>query len=354
MNEDKYLIVKGIAGLGNRILSALTGILYARLTSRRLIIDWRDPVYSSYGSNVFHNFFQSPLVSLKNEIPVTDSVSPEIWRGHLRESAWDMTDRYGNFYHRYNWKKFSIDLSKLDYQEDVLVMWTYVDRVDFLRPHFRGEFKEFSQKSRKEILKKLLREDLNLHPQIRERVDKFKSSFLRRKTVGVHIRYTDHRAGLWSILNRLNKLLEQEPELQIFLATDNIQIKKLFDEKYQRVITTQHWYPAPGLTIHQNPSCPDLLENGIEALIDLYLLAECYYLIIDTSSIFSYVAALLTNAPDSNIFNINPRERGGKRSQRHLRIIWRLMLRLGLFSWGPGALNTLMKMIEPIKVGRKR
>ena len=51
MNEDKYLIVKGLAGLGNRMLSALTGILYARLSGRRLIIDWRDPTYSSDGSN---------------------------------------------------------------------------------------------------------------------------------------------------------------------------------------------------------------------------------------------------------------------------------------------------------------
>lgn len=354
MNEYKYLIVKGIAGLGNRMLSALTGILYARLAGRRLIIDWSDPVYSSDGSNVFHNFFQCPLVNPDDHVPLTDSVSPSIWRAHLRESAWDMTDLYGNFYHRDNWKKFSIDLSKLDYQEDVLVMWSYIERVDYLRPNFRGEFEEFSRKSKKEILSKLLREDLNLHPRIRERVDRFKSDFLRGKTVGVHVRYTDHRARLWSILNRLNNLLKQEPELQIFLATDNIQIKKLFDGKYQGVITTQHWYPAPGLKIHQNPSCPDRLENGIEALIDLYLLAECHYLIIDTSSIFSYVAALLTNAPDSNIFNINSRDRGGKRSHRRLHIIWRLMLGLGLLSWGPGALNLLMKMIEPINVRRKR
>jgi hypothetical protein len=354
MNDAKYLIVKGIAGLGNRMLSALTGILYAKLSGRRLIVDWSDSTYSSDGSNVFNRLFQCSSVNPNDQIPVTDSVSPLIWRAHLRESAWEMTDRYGNFYHRDNWKKFSIDLTRLDYQEDVVVMWTFVDRVDFLRRHFRGEFKEFDQKSRKEILSKLLREDLNLHPQIRERVDKFKSIFFSGKTVGVHVRYTDHRAGLWTILDRLNKLLKQEPELQIFLATDNIQIKRLFDEKYQRVITSQHWYPAPGLTIHQNPSCPDPLENGIEALTDLYLLAECSYLIVDTSSIFSYVAALLTNAPDSNIFNINSKDLGGKRSPRRLRLIWRLMLGLGLLSWGPGALNMFMKMIEPIEVRRKR
>ena len=131
------------------------------------------------------------------------------------------------------------------------------------------------------------------------------------------------------MLNKLDMLMKTEPELQIFVATDNLMVKKLFEGKYKSVIATQHWYPTPGSRIHQNPSCPDQLENGIEALVDLYVLAECDYLIIDTSSMFSYLAALLTHAPDSNIFNVNPIERGGKGYTITKRIIWRLMYRLG-------------------------
>src|SRR5262249_35551159 len=41
-NDGKLLLVKGIAGLGNRILCALTGILYARLAGRKVCVDWRD------------------------------------------------------------------------------------------------------------------------------------------------------------------------------------------------------------------------------------------------------------------------------------------------------------------------
>jgi hypothetical protein len=47
-----FLLVKGRASLGNRILSALTGILYARLTGRRLLVDWRDEVYSDDGTGL--------------------------------------------------------------------------------------------------------------------------------------------------------------------------------------------------------------------------------------------------------------------------------------------------------------
>jgi hypothetical protein len=238
-------------------------------------------------------------------------------------------------------KKFSIDLTNLDYQEDGLVMLTYREEVDLLRSHFEGRLKEFSQLSKKEILSKLLREDLILHPQIRERVDRFKNDNFSRKTVGVHVRYTDHRVSLWSILQRLNTLLKREPELQVFLATDNIKIKNMFEESYPGVITTPHWYPTPGLLLHGNKKCSDLVESGVEALIDLYLLAECNYLIIDTSSSFSYVARRLTNAQDSNIFNV---WRGGKLSPRLRNLVWRLMLKLGLFSWGLSLLGKFVRI----------
>jgi hypothetical protein len=128
---------------------------------------------------------------------------------------------------------------------------------------------------------------------------------------------------------------------------------KLCEDRYRSVITTEHWYPAPGSRIHQNPGCPNRLENAVEALVDLYALAECDYLIVDTSSMFSYLAVLLTNSPDSNIFNVNHVERGGKGYTLTKRILWRLMFRLGVFSWGFSLLNTFMKITEPIRVRKK-
>jgi hypothetical protein len=172
MSECKYLVVKGIAGLGNRMLSVLTGILYARLTGRRLIIDWSDPVYSNDRSNVFHSFFQSPLIRPDHEIPATDSVIPDIWRGRLDESVEHLRNQYGN--DKDFWLLTSIDMTQLDYHEDILVMWTYIDKVELLRRHFKEGLGELSHASRKEILSTLLREDLILNPRIRDRVEQFK------------------------------------------------------------------------------------------------------------------------------------------------------------------------------------
>lgn len=342
MNEDKFLLVKGIGGLGNRIECALTGILCAHLSGRRLLIDWSDHCYSNDGSNVFHRFFQCSACTPTDEIPTTDSVSPGIWRGHLHRSAWEMRALYGHVYDSETWRKFSIDLAKLDYQEDVVVMWTHSEKVDLLRDHFKGTFRELAAAKSGAILSKLLREDLILHPDIRERVDQFRGTCFTKKTVGVHVRYTDFRSRLWTIFKKLNALLRHEPDLLIFLSTDNMQIKNMFEGSYHDVIITPHWYsPTPGLAIHDNRNCPDPIESGIEALVDLYLLAECDYLIIDTNSSFSYVAKLLAKALDSNIFDVGQRR---KPSPFMRALTTRLMLKLGLYSWGLSLLSRFVRI----------
>ena len=329
IKEDKILLVKGAAGLGNRILCALTGILYARLTRRRLLIDWSDGTYSDDGSNVFYRFFQCHGCSSTDEIPVTDSVRPHIWCGHLHESSAALRKLYAPKSRNSPliWRQFSVDLSSLDYQEDVLVMWSYMEQVDTLRKHFNGEFKELRRASKKAILKRLLREDLILHPSIRERVDQVRSDWFDKKTVGVHIRYMDKKACLRLIHKRLNALLKRQPEMQVFLATDNVEIKDMFQENYSSVITTQKWYPTSGSSMHHNPECPDRTENGIGALVDMYLLAECDYLILDESSSFSYIASLLVNRSNSKVFDV---QRGYWLPPRVRHLIW--LFRIGLQS----------------------
>lgn len=304
--SDKFLLVKGRAGLGNRILCLLSAILYACLTGRKLIVDWSDDAYSNDGSNIFGRLFECPLCSQVGDIPTTDSIRPRIWRGHLHESALNMLKLYPEAASRYpeTWRAFSVDLSRLDYSEDVLVMWSYVEQVYIMRRHFKGSFKELNKLSTKTILRKLLHEYLKPHSSIQERVNQFKLRRFNQKTVGLHVRYMDKKARISAILSRLEALIRRESELQIFLATDNIEVEKTFLNRYQNVISTEKWYPSSGRSMHRNPESPDRLMHGIEAMVDLYLLASCDYLILDESSSFSYVASLITSAPNSNIFNV--------------------------------------------------
>lgn len=241
-----------------------------------------------------------------------------------------------------DYRALSVDVASLDYEEDVVVLCSYSDLVEGLRNHFRHALKVYAGESRDAILRRMLDEDLHLHPRIRERVDQFKRERFTQTTVGVHVRYTDLRSNLWTILKTLNALRKRVPELQIFLATDSLPIKALFEEHYPAVVTAPHWYAsAPGAAIHYNEHRPDPMESGVEALVDLYLLAECDYLIIDTESTFAYVAKLLAKAPGSSILDV---WRGRLSSERSRKLTHRLMVRLGLYSWGLRSISFLARV----------
>lgn len=339
--ERKYLLVKGMSGMGNRMLCALTGILYARVSGRKLVVDWSDDVYSDDGSNSFHRFFVCPSAGRVDEIPPTNSVTPDIWRGHLRDSVrqiqreeynrllrarlirqlararlmrWSATRRW---FQRHT----SVDLSKATHQEEVAVLWSYASKVDKVRPHFRGEFAELGQRRTVAILRELLRHDLVLHPRIQSRVDEFKAEHFDGRTVGVHLRLSDRWVRVNVILDELDSLLSRQPDLRIFAATDNIEAKEMMEQRYPGVIMTPHWYPAaPGSSQHNNPECPDRTENGVEALVDLYLLGRCDYLVGDSASSFTRVAGLLMAAPEENIADVRPRRNFRTRFAREM---WR-------------------------------
>ena len=78
---DQYVLVKGKAGLGNRMMSAMTGILYAMLSSRRVVIDWSDFAYSNAGENVFPRLFSTPNSDPSLPLDAGESVRPLVWRG---------------------------------------------------------------------------------------------------------------------------------------------------------------------------------------------------------------------------------------------------------------------------------
>jgi hypothetical protein len=329
--RNKYLLVKGVAGLGNRILSALSGILFARLSRRTLIIDWSDPAYSGDGANVLSRFFDCRSCVPTDDIPVSDSVRPAIWRGHLGDSVCQMQALNGIDLGR-TVRELSVDLSRLDDSEDVLVMVVYRNKLKTLRPHFPTRMPEFVGASDEFILAKLLREELILRAEIRERLERFKREQFGSPTIGVHVRYSDYRVRFVSIISRLNALLKREPGARIFLATDNVEMKVLFESVYgDAVTTTSHWYGEPGIAIHRASNRPDPAERGIEALADLYLLAECDQLILDTTSSFSYLAAVLSKATAPNIIRVAQGAKGDRDKRRR---VTKMMRRIGAFSWG--------------------
>jgi hypothetical protein len=328
----KVLLVKGISGLGDRILCALTAALYARLSERTLVVDWSDDAYSSDGMNAFHEFFVSSACEPGATIQDTDSVVPAIWRGRIHETAAALRSRYGALNDAQGWRTFSIDPSRLDYDEEVAVLWTYGAELDSLLPHL-DQPEPSGPAARAALLARVLADTLTLQPAIQDRVDGFRREHFQGRTVGVHVRYSDYRTALRRTLQQLEVLLRRDPACRVFLSTDNIQISRIFENRYDHVISTPHWYaPIPGQALHFGAARPDPTTRGVEALIDLYLLSACDDLIVDTSSSFACVATLLTQAPASRVFDVKRRD---KLSPRLRHATNRFMRSLRALSWAP-------------------
>lgn len=303
-----YVLVKGKGGLGNRMLSAMTGILYAMLSERTLIVDWSDFTYSEDRHNVFPQLFDVPNSVAQLPMSAYGSVAPSLWKDRLNTQIADVFEEIDPAAHRSMraQRQFSIDLKQLKYDEQTLVMFSYTQLIPKLRQHFRGSFSWLAKLSDEDIMRWLLREVLVLRKDIMSAVENQWTKFTGNETmIGVHVRFTDLKATLGSIYKAVDDLVSSVPNYKIFLATDNIAVQNSMIQRYQNVVTNDKWFPNEGNPMHQNEHCPDRLQNAIDALIDMYTLSKCEYLVFASSSTFSYISSLISTMPRNNIVDID-------------------------------------------------
>lgn len=306
-NVTKYLVVKAKGGMGNRMLCAITGIIYGQITERKTIVDWRDASYSNDGSNTFAKFFSCSSVYPETILPEGATVRPQIWTNRLDKSMSNVIQTYDPNKHGsvLIHRKYSIDVRDLEYAEDILVFWYYKGRIRFLRKHLSNPEYGFNGLTRPQIIRKVLAEEMKVTDEVRQRLDDFKRANWPDKVIGVHIRHTDLRTNLLRYERPLRKFLRRSPDAHIFLATDSRQVSQEYQKRFKNVFSTPKWFPASMASMHQNVNCPDKVANGIEALVDMYLLAECDCLIYSGYSTFSLISRVLSDAQPENIVDID-------------------------------------------------
>ena len=319
--------------MGNRILGLLTGILFARLSGRRLMVDWSDPFYSPDGQNAFAKLFTNPKLFANEpdfQIGLRGTIAPPVWKGRLHWNVPQMLSGVSEGRTRRQWKFLTAAPSRLHYQEDVLVFWSNFERIHEMRPHFRCEFEQFAALTDDEILRSLIRSDLALHPDLAAEVDSFRAHHWGSQVIGIHLRYSDRRGRISSILRAADRITADHSDCCVFLATDNADLLRHARERYRhtRFLATDKWFPAPGRPIHRTDGSADTLRKAREALIDLYLLGSAEWLLCDERSTFAYVARLLFNGPSSQAMNFDP---GGflPRHIAHRFGNWKLSLKEG-------------------------
>jgi hypothetical protein len=321
-NFDRYLLVKGKAGLGNRLLCTLTSILYADLTGRKLYIDWTDEhFYGLNGKNGFTQLFDAPRVVEPGPIWDSDSVTPAAWRGNLRRSVNKLidereTDRKDPENCPQIAAKYTINLGCLDYSERVAVRWAWNDELWRLRPHLKGAHAAWAELCDEDILRKLAQR-LVFAPIVLGRAEEFREREFGQVTIGMHIRYTDRKNSYAKYDGIASRIMREHPTASVFLATDNKAVEDDLRSRYRHLITTPKWYAPPGTPLHRTRECPDALERGVEALIEMYLLSRCDYLIYDCTSTYGVMARLFSQAQPENVWNTTPKFVNGLRRLKH-------------------------------------
>ena len=316
-SEKKYLIVKGSGGggLGDRIRSVLTGIVYAKLTNRTIYIDWRDGKLIPQRRNIFYDYFQLKNIDYVSNCPVSADVFPACWQGRLDASLHEQYQASGmaSWDRQAAIKQFSFDQNRLAYAEEVLVMWEFDQLNDFSH--------HYSKSCGISLMKNVAAEHLAVSDPIREKIQDY-----RRQTfsddeaiIAVHIRATNefiqqkNTVKLQQYISQIKHCLRTLDDkshgrkVKLFLATDNADVEdKLHSYFPGQLETREKWFATPGEKIHFNNQCPDAEKSLEDAIVEICLLAKSDYLIYQYNSSFGMIAHYLTKSDQNDIFPLTP------------------------------------------------
>jgi len=296
------ILVKGIAGLGNRMLAFLTASLCAVTTGRRLIVDWRDPIYTGRGGiapDLFSDLFVSPLVNQLPERIEARSVVPALWQGRLDETLAVVGRSHDpKFYKRFgSFRYLAVDLRRIDYADDVLpVFWSWREVLRPLRPYLSRIDERFPGMSDWELLREAAKRYLQPCERIRAAVDRYVAERFTRRMLGLHIRATDALAPVGKLIRTAKRLVREQKCDGVFLATDNAQMEERMRRTLPNVVMLPKQMPKEVVPLHYDPACKDRVERAAQALMDVLLLSRCHCLSYSSRSSFGYVASILAPA----------------------------------------------------------
>lgn len=311
--QDRVLLIKAKGGLGNRMLSAITGLVLADLTGRRAFVDWRDGMYVPPGENLYPHLFAADWMGDIAELDAEADVAPAIWSSRLSEHPVDVIRREFPKQHRdpFLYRRLSIPFNGPDPAARAGVFWSYLPKLQRLAGRLAKD-PRYAGKSLGAITSDYLARYFQPVAEVTARVDRIFSD-VAGPIIGVHIRFTDRKAPLPKILGELERLSKAMPEARVFLATDSEEAQNAVLSRFDNVITIEKALSSSDKALHfSSDHFLDPIEEARNALIDMMALAHCDYLIHSGYSTFSVTAALLGRIPAANQFDVdrfNPKVR---------------------------------------------
>lgn len=331
MPQQRYLLVKGCAGIGNRLFTLASAIKYATETNRAIIVDWRDGVFSHPSKNAFDLLFSLKGIQYEKveTIPVTGaSFYPASLSGNIDERL------YANY--RAAASKNLIEIPGIRKLRGRLSrlseFWQYNKADNFgdqlysdiaaIKALFSSNSIEYGHKLSLKIkqdvvlfadywpgeINKKYFSFIELKADLKKRIENTTRQFgITEKTVGVHIRYTDKKPGK-ELDSLIAKIEREAKETNIFLSTDNQEIERSIHAILkEKIVTLPKYYPE---TNGNNNMHHASLKSGNydhaerlyeECVTDAFLLAACGKFYYQGNSSFSKLALMFANKNQKSV-----------------------------------------------------
>jgi len=303
---DKALIIKAKGGLGNRMLSAATGILLARLNGRAAYIDWRDGMYVAPGENLYPLLFDAEGRENLEQFDSSEEVAPSIWSKRMAMHPTDIIHEQFPRQHQdpFLYRKLSIDLRRADPPEAVAVYWSYLPKIKRLERRL-SQSPEFAGQGSAELMSDILDQYFRPVREVQKQVDTIFAN-MKSPVIGVHIRFTDRKAPLPKIVSELTRLKQAQPEAKIFLATDSMEAQNAVLARFPDTRTIEKALAGDGAALHVASGVfSDPVAEARNALIDMVALSRCDWLLHSRHSTFSVTAALLGRIPEARQVDVD-------------------------------------------------
>ncbi|MFA7585205.1 MAG: hypothetical protein WCY11_03280 [Novosphingobium sp.] len=308
---DAVLLIKGKGGFGNRILAAATGLVLAELTGRRPVIDWRDGIFLPPGINLYPLLFDAPLPCDAKRFDKATDVVPAIWSGRLGDTAGTLIDSAfpGRHSSPFVYRALSLDLARPDHPAQAAVFWSYLPKLARLRKRM-SRHPRFAGRSLDDIVTELLHEHFTPNMRVRREIAGLFAGRVR-PIIGVHIRHTDLKVPLAPFERALAALRLRMPEADIFLATDSAQVQAHMLARFDGVFVIDKAVADGDAGLHRpdhrdaDTAFADPLREAENALIDMWGLARCDWLVHASRSTFSTLAAAIGGIPRDRQIDID-------------------------------------------------
>lgn len=303
MNPYKYLVVKGCAGIGNRLITLCAAIDFAKKSNRKLVIDWSDGQFAPKGIDAFWLCFSvngieiSAIEELLKYPHLNHSSS--LFKAQPKAGIYELFEsRTYGFWNRVPEKfLFNSILKKLKRRWHP-TKGSFVDALNF------GE--DLSLKSKSDVLYymdfvpkidwEMIPKTLRLNVRLQQRVTKLSKSLGLANATGVHVRSTDKRPekNIKDLIDYLAKTVADSP---LFLCTDSLEVQTQFAQNIKNLVVLPKIQPELGsLGLHQwSMRCENeelKVQLYEEAVVEMFLLSTCKKLYYQGNSTYSFISSL--------------------------------------------------------------